>query len=184
MRRTITAGALGGRSRLLVSALAAVGCVGALVGCGGSGSKPSAPAGPYGPASSPAALSRCMRANGVSGFPDPIDGPGGESLPVTANADGSLTAEGRTFTGPALQSAEHACKAYLPPSGPPPQPSAEQVRRALAIARCMRAHGVPSFPDPTFSGPSGSVPLPGSQSPAFRTASRVCLAGGAVVIGP
>ncbi|MGH3260950.1 MAG: hypothetical protein ACRDNS_03035 [Trebonia sp.] len=124
-----------------------------------------------------------MRANGVSGFPDPIAGPGGESLPVAVNADGSLTVDGQTFAGPALRSAERACKAYLPPAGRPAQPNAEQVRQALAVARCMRTHGVPNFQDPTFS-PSAGGSVPDPQSPAFRTAARVCGGGHAFVIRP
>ena len=52
-------------------ALALTSCAVALAACGGSGSKPNASAGPYGPANSPATLSQCMRANRVSGFPDP-----------------------------------------------------------------------------------------------------------------
>ena len=55
--------------------LAVTSCASALAACGGSGSKPNGSIGRYGPANSPAALSRCMRANGVSGFPDPIAGP-------------------------------------------------------------------------------------------------------------
>jgi hypothetical protein len=163
-------------------ALAALGCAVTLAACGSSGSRPSASTGPYGPKNSPATLSRCMRANGLSGFPDPVAGPSGAvGLPLTVSSAGTLIAEGKTFAGPALQSAERACKAYLPPAGgPPPQVSAQQEHRALVFARCMRAHGVPNFPDPTFSntGPN-QVPIPGSQSPAFRSAARVCGAGGA-----
>jgi hypothetical protein len=185
MRRTTAIQILRGQSRLLLVALAAVGCALALAACGGSGSRPSASAGPYGPKSSPASLSRCMRANGVSGFPDPIAGPSGAvGLPLGVESDGSLMAEGRTFAGPAVRSAELACKAYLPPAGgPPPQVAAGERRQALAFARCMRTHGVPSFPDPTFSGggptgaPTGVDQTP--VSPAFRSAARVCGAGGA-----
>jgi hypothetical protein len=120
-----------------------------------------------------------MRANGVSGFPDPIAGPGGEGLPLSVNADGSLTAEGQTFAGPALRAAERVCKAYLPPAGGRPQVSADQRRQALAFARCMRAHGVPSFPDPTFSGARpAKLPAVNPESPAFRSATGVCGAGG------
>jgi hypothetical protein len=172
-----SAGTLGGRSHHWLGAAAAFGCVVTLAACGGSGSKPSASAGPYGPTRSPAALSRCMRANGLSGFPDPVAGPGGVGLPLGVNTDGSLTAAGKTFAGPAVRSAEQACKAYLPPAGgPPPQVSAEQQRRALTFARCMRAHGVPSFPDPNFSGGAGAQKPVGlnPQAPAFRFAARAC----------
>jgi hypothetical protein len=47
---------------------------------------------------------------------------------------------------------------------------------ALEFANCMRAHGVPSFPDP--SGGGGRVDLAGTginpQSPAFMAARRAC----------
>jgi hypothetical protein len=180
MRSPTTIGTLRPSRRLSV-ALAVVGCAVSLAACASSGSRPSASAGPYGPASSPAALSRCMRANGVSGFPDPVAGPGGAvGLPLFVNVDGSLTAEGKTFSGPVLRSAEQACKAYLPPAGgPPPQIAAAQRRKALAFARCMRAHGVPSFPDPTSSGAAPAGPPAGIdlQSPAFQSAARACGAG-------
>ena len=165
------------------TALALTSCAVVLAACGGSGSKPNASTRRYGLASSPAALSRCMRANGVSGFPDPITGPSGAvGLPLFENPDGSLTAEGQTFTGPALRSAERACKAYLPPAGgPPAKVRAQQLRRELAFARCMRAHGVPNFPDPSSSssGPAGPPAGLDPQSPAFRSAARVCGADGA-----
>ena len=126
-----------------------------------------------------------MRANGVSGFPDPREGPngGGVGFPggLMVTGSDSMVVMGVPFSGPALLHAKKACKAYLPPAGgPPPQVAASQRRRALAFARCMRAHGVPNFPDPTLSG-GGPAGLPAGvdpQSPAFRSAARVCGAGG------
>ena len=152
-----------------------------LAGCGAS-SRRSAATARYGPKSSPASLSRCMRANGLSGFPDPEAGPSGAvGLPLMVNSDGSLTAENQTFAGPALRRAELACKIYLPPAGGPPAPSPAQQRRALAFARCMRANGVPSFPDPTSSGhPVASGTQLSVSSPAFKSAAKTCGAGGAV----
>lgn len=163
--------------------------VATLAGCGGSSAKPNASTSPYGPASSPAALSRCMRANGVSGFPDPTAAPGGGvGLTLFVNGDGSLTADGSTFAGPAVRSAERACQEYLPPGrGPPAELRAEQLRQELTLARCMRAHGVPNFPDPTASGGAqgGAAARIDPQSPAFRAAARRCGAAdnGSVAIG-
>ncbi len=180
MRSTTTSGKLGGQSRHLSVALTTLGCAVTLAACGSSGSRPKTSDGPYGPKSSPAALSRCMRANGVSSFPDPIAGPGGVGLPLMVGSDGTLTAEGKTFAGPVLQSAERACRTYLPPAGGPPQQvSASQRRQALTFARCMRARGVPSFPDPTFSaGAAAGTPAIDPQSPAFRSAAHECGGGG------
>lgn len=163
------------------TALAFASCAVVLAGCGGSGSNPSASTGRYGPANSPASLSRCMRANRVSGFPDPIAVPGGgEGLPLMVTSDDSLIAEGHTFAGPAVRSAERVCAAYLPPAGgPPPKVRAQQLRQELAFARCMRAHGVPNFPDPSSSGgQDGLAAGIDPQSPAFQSAARVCGAGG------
>lgn len=48
--------------------------------------------------------------------------------------------------------------------------------RALEFANCMRAHGVPSYPDPSAAG--GGVDFAGTgidpQSPAFKTARQTC----------
>ncbi len=53
-----------------------------------------------------------------------------------------------------------------------PQQDAAQL---LKLATCMRAHGVPSFPNPTVSG--GTVELSGAfdfSSPQFKKAARAC----------
>jgi hypothetical protein len=158
------------------TALAAAGCAIALAACGSSGSTRNASAD-----RSPAALPRCMRANGVSGFPDPKAGPNGAiGLSLMLESPDSLTAGGISFAGPAVQVAEKACKAYLPPAGgPPANVQAQQLRHELTLARCMRDHGVPNFPDPASSS-GGEVGLPAGldpQSPAFRSAARECGAG-------
>lgn len=104
-------------------------------------------------------FSECMRANGVPNFPDP--GPHGLQFPP-GNA-----------RAPAFQGALNTCQKYLAPSGPPP-PIPQSVRlQEFAFAECMRANGVPNFPDPNASGaiqfPIGDA-LP--QSPAFQHAQN------------
>src|SRR6202034_4091048 len=46
---------------------------------------------------------------------------------------------------------------------------------ALAFSRCMRSHGVTSFPDPNSSGeiPKNEV-VPLASSPQFRVAQGLC----------
>jgi len=52
--------------------------------------------------------------------------------------------------------------------------------QVLAFSRCMRSHGVPSFPDPKISASGGKVgvslatPQGVAQSPAFKTAQQAC----------
>ena len=84
---------------------------------------------------------------------------------------------GQRLAGPAVASAGKACKEYMAPSGPPPALSESQRQQAIAHAHCMRTHGLPNFPDPTFSGPNQNLNLgPGlnPQSPAFQQAAKEC----------
>jgi hypothetical protein len=105
-------------------------------------------------------FSRCMRANGVPNFPDPS--PNGGQMPRSINP-----------ASPAYERAQNACHKYLPPSKPPPPTPASVRRELLAWARCMRANGVQSVPDPDANGniqfPVGD---PLIQSPAFQRADN------------
>ena len=142
----------------------ALACAVALVACGSAG-KPATAA-----ASSNYAsflnFSKCMRSRGVTNFPDPRGG-GGIKLP--ANADPQA---------PAFQSAQQSCKHLLPGGGPPANVPESVKLSELRFARCMRAHGLPNYPDPIFPAgggvgrrlPSGVTP----DSPAFQTAAKAC----------
>jgi hypothetical protein len=109
-----------------------------------------------------------MRSNGVTRFPDPA-------------GDGRLPKESLQqlgVSGARFEAAEHACRRFLPNGGQPPdQARLQQVKaQGLAFARCVRAHGLPRFPDPDGSG---RIPDPASVgidqgSPAFRSANRAC----------
>jgi hypothetical protein len=131
-------------------------------------------------ANSPFAMSQCMRDHGLKNFPDPVSTPGGEGFPggvvSTAGSD-SLTVDGITFAGPAYKAAAAACKQFLPPGGQPPALSNAQKQRILAMARCMRSHGVPNFPDPTFGKAlrgAAKIPSVSPSSPAFQQAANAC----------
>jgi hypothetical protein len=94
-----------------------------------------------------------------------------------------------TVNGPASVVTGHVYAFYI--SGPPgihapPEPSAAELRAALAFTRCMRAYGFSQFPDPLTTvadvasltvGPGEYFPLnsPGEvQSPAFRQTGKAC----------
>jgi len=165
-----------------IALVAAVCCAASIAACGGSGSGPSVVGGTTATGnSSPVALSRCMRAHGLTNFPDPKQGSGGLGFPggLFVSSDGTLTVDGASFAGPALKTAEKACKGFLPGGGGPPPPvSASQKKAALANAECMRRHGVPNFPDPTFPAGGGVAinlgPGVNPQSPAFKQAAAAC----------
>ncbi len=108
------------------------------------------------------AYTRCMRAHGDPGFPDP-------------NSQGLFPHP----AGPQYQSASRACGYLLPNQPLTAAQKQEHVRQALKFAACMRSHGVPGFPDPTivqggtavgFNPPRGVD----RNSPQFQAAARAC----------
>lgn len=150
-----------------------------LTGCGvaGGGGDGSGGTTTTGGASTLIAMSHCMRAHGVSNFPDPTNSAGGGvGMSVTMTPGSSaVTVAGITFSGPVFVTAEKAC--HFGPDGSKPKLTEAQKQAMLKSAECMRRHGVPNFPDPAF-GPSGGVKIDSSQinvnSPAFQTAAKAC----------
>lgn len=161
--------------RLAATAAAMIGMT-AVVGCGSSSTGPSG----AGPAGGPAlAYAECIRAHGVPGFPDP-SGRGGLVIPNDINPQ-----------SPAFVSAQQACGALGPARSGPDGSSESRKLQLVALARCTRAHGVPSFADPTSSPPPPSSGNAAGgegwylalgtarerQSPAYRRAAGACRAG-------
>jgi hypothetical protein len=122
-------------------------------------------------------FSQCMRAHGVSNFPDP-----GSHGTFDFGPQSGINPQ-----SPAFQAAQQACKQFAPVKGPPPTMSESQRQAAFRFAQCMRSHGVPNFPDPTQTAPSGAVRVlvlngmvfalgPGidPKSPGFRQAASMC----------
>ncbi len=131
------------------------------------------------------AFANCVRSHGVPNFPDPSTGQGGGIQIQQSERSGSgpsTRVNGVPVSGPAFQSAMQACRQYLPNGGhPSAEKTAEIKAKALAMARCMRSHGVPNFPDPQFqTGPGGGfgIRLGGAgvdpSSPAFQAAQKAC----------
>lgn len=66
------------------------------------------------------------------------------------------------------------------PSPSQGQASKSPAQQAFAYARCIRAHGVPAFPDPQVSTTPGSVgirqgvPAAAGLSPKFPAAQKAC----------
>ncbi len=151
------------RHRLLI-ALVAVSCVVAVTACGSSGGASSA-VGTGGGDAPALKFAECMRSHGVPNFPDP-------GKPVGSPGSGI------NETAPAFHSAGRRCDRLThnpQPAGSPA--SGSQRLAAIAQSECMRQHGVPNFPDPTFLSSGGtSVNLTGldPQSPAFKQAQAAC----------
>jgi hypothetical protein len=110
----------------------------------------------------------CMRSHGLPSFPDPTAVPGGgvhiNVLPAMA-------------TSTAFATASRNCEKLEPAPTPP---SAAQlapiVTHLLALASCMRQHGVANFPDPTSQGAFHLSGLDiNRNSPTVRAAIKTCL---------
>jgi hypothetical protein len=162
----------------VTAALAAAAAVFALAGCG-SGSPSKTIGSGKGTATDRyqqlVLFSECMRAHGLPSFPDPVQNGNGVGLQIR----GGPGAGGLKPDSPAFQTAQKACAHLLPNGGRPPGPmSAAQQQRFLNYAKCLRTHGVPSFPDPVFSGGGVQVRIGGPgvdpSSPAFKTAQKAC----------
>jgi len=171
-------------TQLLILGIAASACAVALAACGSVGYNSAATTNP---STSALTLSECMHSRGIKNFPDPTNGPGGPGLELsTSPGSETVIANGITFSGPAFQAAEKACAKLLPGGGaPPPPPTNQQKQQALEFAACMRKHGVPNFPDPTFSRGGGPKLQPAGinpNSPAFQLAAKTC-GGGRLTIG-
>lgn len=138
--------------------------------CSSSPSSSSAPASGSGAASSGhatgmLAYARCVRAHGVPNWPDP--GANGQEPASTKN----LASDAH------FAAANNACR-HLIPGGSSTQFAAD-TRQYVQFAQCVRAHGVPNFPDPS-TDPDGSpvFNLANSgvnvQSPQVQSAALGC----------
>ncbi len=121
------------------------------------------------------AYSRCMRARGVLKFPDP-------------NSSGAIPKVGLPQLGVSsavFQAAQRACQHLLPNSGQSSQAWDRQTLNALwNFARCVRAHGVPNWPDPLAESDPGQPGTPGfrrqlppginTDSPVVKNAMHTC----------
>jgi len=104
---------------------------------GGNRAAATATPDPSAPAADPAQRQRqfaqCMRDHGVD-VPDPEAGKGPQA--------------GAEVDKQAAQAALVACRPFMPDGGDLSPPSATELDALRAFAVCLRAHGVPDFPDP------------------------------------
>lgn len=110
---------------------------------------------------------QCMRQNGVPTFPDPqFNGEGGVSLDLPEGTDPK-----------AVDAAQSKCKDLLPNGGDNQKVDPAITEQLRKYAKCMREHGLPTFPDPA---PNGGLEINNDQlglgpdDPRFKTADEAC----------
>jgi hypothetical protein len=115
-----------------------------------------------------------MRSHGALGFPDPASI--GSSTGIKAAKGQIAQASARDTSSATFQAAQRACAKYLGQgAAPPPHPTQAKMQKLLAVSRCMRAHGVTSFPDPDPSTGEIATPTDISRtSPRVIAALRAC----------
>jgi hypothetical protein len=130
----------------------------------GGASSPRASQSPSG-----AAYAECMREHGVTNFPDPT-------------GSGEFQISKAIVDNPHFQSASTACQSLRPQGNN--GSGGVNSRQGLTLAQCMRAHGVPNFPDPGSNGTVQIGPGLDPNSPAFQNAFKLCKAKAGITGAP
>jgi hypothetical protein len=124
-------------------------------------------------------FAQCMRGHGEPDFYFPTSTPAPSSTGPTVLGIMGYNVPMADIQQAQLQSAMSSCK-NLMPSGPPTPPITQQQKdHLLKHAACIRAHGYPAYPDPTFSGGLVAQPVPASidvNSPQFQAVQNACSA--------
>lgn len=164
------------RPLTLASVLAVAGPLLLAAGCGGE--KPSPAVANLGTATSTATaasgrpldrFAACMRSHGVPQFPDPTNN--GTNVKILIGGSGIDP------DTPQFNSAQSDCSGVLPAGSNGPTISAADRLDYLKAVACVRAHGVPDFPDPTFVNGQPSFHIPPSisrTSPVVVKAIATC----------
>jgi hypothetical protein len=121
-------------------------------------------------------FSQCMRAHGISDFPDPSSG---GAISISGGPSSDMNPDNATFS-----QAQQACRSLLPNGGQmSPQQQQQMQQQALAFSQCMRSHGVTDFPDPQFQSGGGGVGIRingkgggdlNPDNPTFQHAQQAC----------
>ncbi len=174
--RVCTGGRRTATGIVLVGTLA----VAALAGCAGGG-RAGAAASPSASGMTDAQLQvlvnnlvQCVRQNGAPGMPDVPVRNGHVVLPDPNSVDQA--------TKQNIDAARQACKAVedripasvLDNSQQSGGPTAADVPKLRAFAKCMRDNGQPDWPDPRADGSFPGQDLRQGKTPQFRAAMQAC----------
>jgi hypothetical protein len=163
------------RRPLFLTSLLAVAAFALLAaGCGGGGSPgaagiPSSTTAEAGTQNTALAFARCLRSHGLPNWPDPTSGGVFDKSKLRQTG----------YSVSQVRAVEDGACHHLLPSGPPEGPTITAADRTdyLEAAACMRSHGYPDFPDPTFQNNTVQANVPSSinqDSSRFKSAATIC----------
>ena len=108
-------------------------------------------------------FAQCLREHGVD-VADPKPGEGVQ-----------LKVKGGPEKKAAMDEAMEACRKYSPQANASGKPDPKRQEQARQFAGCMRANGVPDFPDPDPNEPGIRIERKkGDDDAAFERAQRAC----------
>jgi len=133
-----------------------------LAGCGQNNRNGANGAAPADKVAAARAYAQCIRDNGVPDFPDP-------------DANGSFRGAGheQTQDNPKFKAAQEKCRS-LAPGGEHQRSDPATVEQMRRFSQCIRANGLPDYPDPD---PDGRLRDPGHEqqdNPKFKAAQEKC----------
>ncbi len=107
------------------------------------------------------AYAQCIRDNGVPDFPDP-------------DANGQLRGPAHEQqSDPKFQAAQEKCR-NLAPGGEHQKSDPATVEQMRQFSQCMRANGLPDFPDPDANGQLRGAGHEQQDNPTYRAAMEAC----------
>jgi hypothetical protein len=117
-------------------------------------------------------FAQCMRDHGIDMKDPEMSGDGNFGIQIGGGPGTPANKE-------KVDAAMEACKQYMPNGGEPPKANPEMAAKMRKLAECMRANGVPTFPDPDPE--TGGIMIQGDpstgldpRSPTFQAAQDKC----------
>jgi hypothetical protein len=118
---------------------------------------------------------QCLRDHGIADLPDPAVASSGPAVGQAILDKQAI----RPYPVSVVNQAMDACRSALEQAGintgPNPVTNYQEIQKLLALARCVRSHGVPNLPDP--NPVTGEITLPpgiSKSSPQLLAAARAC----------
>jgi hypothetical protein len=148
------------RARRAAAAAALLGTLALVAACGSSSSDEKAPASSR--SEQARKFSQCMRSNGLPDFPDP-------------DANGELRGPGHEQEdSPEFRAAQEKCRDLAPGGEHQNTGDPAFVEQMRKFSQCMRANGLPDFPDPDANGQLRGAGHEQERDPKYRAATKTC----------
>jgi hypothetical protein len=150
------------RARISRASVAAATLAAVILVVTACGSRSSDPAASSADRDQALAFAQCMRDNGLPNFPDP-------------DSDGRFRGIGHEAgSDPDFSAAQDACRDLAPGGEHEDTGDPDFVAQMREFSQCMRANGLPDFPDPDADGRLRGTGHEQQDDPTYRAAMETC----------